>query len=484
MEKANKRISMLVNTCFGMMSITYVVVAILGLVKWYAGVSVALIGTINTIANIVVLRRNPASVKYRYLVTLGCAISFASMLFQTPYDVTFGIGMIQAFLFIGFYDMKMLTVFLAQMNAVNIIHVVKSCITHKMASGRELDGVTLFLQVAFLLLASFIILAIAGITIQTNKEQMAEIEAIGSKNKEILDNMKSIAKEVKDNTDKGSNYIEDLNKSTQDSLNIFKEIALGNTSNAESVEKQADMTNKITGLIEKVSFDTNKAIDITKNSMDELNVGKEVVVELKNQSTELVNYNKKVMLAMKEFVDNARNVREITSGIADISEQTNLLSLNASIESARAGEAGVGFAIVAQEIRKLADETASLTTDIAQIVALLENDANDAQNIIGEVEQSVVEETNTIDETLTVFKTMENDISSLGKDMDNILDSSENIVNYNNSIMEHIEQLSGETQEVTAYIEEALALNRLNREKTETTKTVMEQLSLAVEELL
>jgi hypothetical protein len=50
--------------------------------------------------------------------------------------------------------------------------------------------------------------------------------------------------------------------------------------------------------------------------------------------------------------------------------------------------------------------------------------------------------------------------------------------------MEHIEKLSGETEEVTAYIEEALSLNRLNRQKTETTKDVIEQLSSEVEQLL
>ena len=68
--------------------------------------------------------------------------------------------------------------------------------------------------------------------------------------------------------------------------------------------------------------------------------------------------------------------------------------------------------------------------------------------------------------------------------MDKILSSSENVVKYNNSIREHIEQLSAETEEVTAYIDEAVVLNKNNRDKAHITKEVIEELSSVVDKLV
>ena len=159
------------------------------------------------------------------------------------------------------------------------------------------------------------------------------------------------------------------------------------------------------------------------------------------------------------------------------------MSLNASIESARAGEAGKGFAIVAEEIRKLAEETSTLTTDIEQIVAMIESDAIVAQELIGNVEKSVEDENKTIDITMSEFDTMEKDISILGNDMEKIITSTQDVVKYNTSVMEHIEQLSAETEEVTAFIEEAYALNKDNRDKTHDAKIKIEELNNAVQNL-
>src|SRR6185436_3822946 len=74
----------------------------------------------------------------------------------------------------------------------------------------------------------------------------------------------------------------------------------------------------------------------------------------------------------------AKDVSEITGAVSRISDQTNLLSLNASIEAARAGDHGRGFAVVAEEIRALADRAASASGDVAKIVRGLQGTARDA----------------------------------------------------------------------------------------------------------
>ena len=138
---------------------------------------------------------------------------------------------------------------------------------------------------------------------------------------------------------------------------------------------------------------------------------------------------------------------------------------------------------MAEEIRKLSDETATLTTNIGHIAKTLENDAIKAQKLVNQVADSIESENRTIDSTMNNFNDMEMEISNLGRDMDNILVSTTDVVKYNNEVMEHIEQLSAETEEVTAYIEEAYDLNKKNKEKTNHTFDVMNKLSSIVEQL-
>ena len=151
-----------------------------------------------------------------------------------------------------------------------------------------------------------------------------------------------------------------------------------------------------------------------------------------------------------------------------------MLSLNASIESARAGEAGKGFAVVAEEIRKLADETGILTKNIDNIVKELENNALKAENVVNEVTKAIDEENSTIDMNMDKFENMENEIKVLDGDMKEILLRIKDVVDYNNVIMKHTSDLTLATQEVTTCIEKALIINEDNKEKTHDTKVVMD----------
>ena len=165
-----------------------------------------------------------------------------------------------------------------------------------------------------------------------------------NKSEEMLNDVLKTARIVKDNAERGNKYIEELDVAPNNTLDIFQDIANGNVQNSESVEKQTELTANITTMIDKVVDNANKAVDATKTSIERINKGKRVVLGLKEMSNRISKSNEEVILVMRDFVDNAKKVKQITEGIIDISDQTNLLSLNASIESARAGEVGKGFA--------------------------------------------------------------------------------------------------------------------------------------------
>ena len=276
--------------------------------------------------------------------------------------------------------------------------------------------------------------------------------------------------------------INELDVATEHTNLIFNKIAEGNESNANSVETQTEMTMKITTLIDNVAKEIKGAQVTTKESVNDLKVSKDFLHELQKSSDDIIDVNRKIFEAIDNFVTSAKAVK-MTAGIDELSEEINLLSINATIESAKAGEAGKGFAVVAKAVSRLAVQTAFFTEDIQETINKLSVDATNAKGLIDEVEKTLAQENEVLGSTITEFNSMENKMTSLNKEMKEVLESTGEVVSFNEIIREHIEQLSAQTQEVTAYIEEAVSLNSKNKQKMNNTTTMMRELGIAVEQL-
>jgi methyl-accepting chemotaxis protein len=166
----------------------------------------------------------------------------------------------------------------------------------------------------------------------------------------------------------------------------------------------------------------------------------------------------------------------ISDSIAQITEQTNLLSLNASIEAARAGEAGRGFAVVADEIRKLADQSKKSTEEIKRIIETIQGRSFTAVKAMEETERNVKEQDKAVGETQQIFNEIIQAIKILGQKIKEIKKDTFSINSKKEKVVEEIENISSISEETASATEEVSA-------STEQINATMEELTRYVENL-
>ena len=386
-------------------------------------------------------------------------------------------------MFLVFLDEKLMTLIVSISCTMNLVSTVRNLVQGHMQTGEAIgqnEIVFMVVQNACIICYSVFLVGVSILIKKMNAIKVSEIEQVNNYNMIMLQNVLDAVAHVRESAQKGSENMNVLNDLSQDSLKIFSEIADGNNANTQRVKKQSEMSVYITDLIDKVAQDTEDAKNTTIDSIKELAKGKVMMEELKEKSNKIRISNDNVLETIVEFVDSARDVRNITTGISNISEETNLLSLNASIESARAGEAGKGFAVVAEQIRRLANQTQDFILDIEKIVENLETNALGTQQIIGGVIESIEDENKKIDETVKQFEIIQNDMSKLEGNMESINTSTTKVVSYNRGIMENVEKLAESTGELAAFTEDAVEIVRQNVKQANNTKKVIDELEIVV----
>lgn len=432
---------------------------------------------LSLIACYVVYFRKKDSTIFKHVSIIGYVVVYGLAVFGAQNDLVFMMVFPLTVIYILYYDYKVVLRLAVVFGAINIVDVI--CIVavlKHMHSGVPLNSTSILLQGASVVVYMIVLCGTTRISNDNNAKRIASLKAEQEKSAELLDEVLKVAVAVKQNSTEAGEHIRELSEYVASTASELGDIAEGNSSNAESIENQTVMTENIQSMIFDTKRMSDEMVDLASQSKEAVKNGQQTVDNLQTQADIAKEANSQVVASVTELISNAKAVEEITEQIFSISSQTNMLALNASIESARAGEAGRGFAVVAEEIRGLADETRKLTEGIQRVVSELQINADMAKNTVDNVIAASNTEHELISNANVQFGEIESRINGLGTNVQMIYKRIEEILESNHAIVDSINHISAVSEEVTASTQQAVELGTDTSRKAEQARELMEEL--------
>lgn len=282
----------------------------------------------------------------------------------------------------------------------------------------------------------------------------------------MLEKLRNVFMTIRDFAGKVDASSSDVSKASEHMLGSMKKIRLAMedvTGGADrqlsdvrdGMEKMSAFSDRLndafayTREIEESSVKTMEVVSNGRKLADQLNARTEETVVMTNRLTEHI----------AEVAENSQDIESIVGTIQAIAEQTDLLSLNASIEAARSGKAGRGFGVVAGEIRTLAEQSAQAGNKIQQIVDKIRAKTEETVTCAGYAEQYLKEQTESIGQTVALFAEIANQVEMMAErigeittNMSDMMQDKETVLSSIGRIME----VSEETAETTEHVNDTV----------------------------
>lgn len=315
-------------------------------------------------------------------------------------------------------------------------------------------------------------LANGNLTLKTLPvESNDEIGALTGSFNTMSTNLRKLITNMASTSEQVSASSEELTANAHQAAQAATNVAETVTEVAEGMEKQLQHVDGTRNNVDRVSTDienmTAEAQEVAADTVETADAARQGEALMKT-ATERMQGIEQVVRQLEGVVqklgDNSQQIGQIVETIANIADQTNLLALNAAIEAARAGDAGRGFSVVAEEVRKLAEQSSVAAEEIKNRIGSVQADTNAAVNAMqkgtlevqqgAEAVQSVGVQFSKIMEMVT---SIEQKMHSISKSANTVADEAKNIVTAVDNIDDVSRVTSNHTQTISAAAEEQSA---------------------------
>ncbi|NPC91518.1 methyl-accepting chemotaxis protein [Bacillus sp. WMMC1349] len=284
------------------------------------------------------------------------------------------------------------------------------------------------------------------------------IETVGETSHQVASSSQQLSASADEST-KASEYIS----------TTVQELASGSDKQVESVEQSRTVIKGMTEFAGRIASNAEKAASTVDQTAQMSLTGTKAIDKVNAQMQSINETVVSLAEAFKQLTERSNQIGNITEVITSIAEQTNLLALNAAIEAARAGEQGKGFAVVADEVRKLAEQSAQSAEQITKLITIIQNDTKQTMN-------TVVSATGEVKEGLVV-------VSEAGGAFQKIESSIKDVVTQINGVASLVKNLNAGANEIETAVFDVKEIAETAAESTQTVSAATQEQLASMEEI-
>ncbi len=274
-------------------------------------------------------------------------------------------------------------------------------------------------------------------------EMVAEWEA-------TLRSVREFGRTVADESEVVSDTVAEVSATGEDVSESVAQISEGAADQSDHLQSVVGEMNDLTATVEEVSTAADDAAVRAERVASRGQDGREATASVVRELDEIEAQTQQTVESVEQLHALVADIEDVTEFITDIAEQTHVLALNASIEAARAGDAGSGFAVVAEEVKALADQTQDATDDIESSIDRVRDQTDETMAGIRETRRKVAEGTETVAEAVEAFEAVVDGVAETDDDLQEMSAATERQAESARSVVAMVEEVSAISEETTA----------------------------------